>query len=221
MALRCYLQGIRCPAYKHVGTFIPTDEMVKPLIPDLQQCAACMAHASPARPDLVNHLMSEASIVLIEKGPLYNPQHQSGANFGSFIRPQICGTLTEEKARQGKYSQIESGDAYGQWDPTQSRYAEVNEDIGRLWNLPDPDPHANPDPQTDYEVFVKDFKTHWQKLLKVLTPNERHVFLRNWEGVPNRDIATEMDLSPGRTSQLKNQAIVKLQAACRKFDILD
>lgn len=219
MALRCYLRGIKCPAYKHVGPFIPTDEIVKPLIPDLQECAECMAHASPARPDLVDHLMSEACIVLMEKGPSYNPQHQSGANFGSFIRPQICGALTDEKAKEDTYSQMESGDAYGQWDPTQSRYAEVNEDIGRLQNLPDP--NANPNPHTDYEVFVKDFKRHRQKLLKELTANERHVFLRSEGGVPNRDIAEEMDLSPGRTSQLKNRAIVKLQTACRKFDILD
>ena len=219
MALRCYLRGIKCPAYKHVGPFIPTDEIVEPLIPDLQECAECMAHASPARPDLVDHLMSEACIVLMEKGPVYNPQHQSGANFGSFIRPQICGALTDEKAKEDTYSQMESGDAYGQWDPTQSRYAEVNEDIGRLQNLPDP--NANPNPHTDYEVFVEDFKRHRQKLLKELTANERHVFLRSEGGVPNRDIAEEMDLSPGRTSQLKNRAIVKLQAACRKFDILD
>lgn len=219
MALRCYLRGIKCPAYKHVGTFIPTDEIVEPLMPDLQECAECMAHASPARPDLVNHLMSEACIVLMEKGPSYNPQHQSGANFGSFIRPQICGALTYEKAREDTYSQMESGDPYGQWDPTQSRYAEVNEDIGRLQNLPDP--NANPNPHTDYEVFVKDFERHRQKLLKELTANERHVFLRSEGGVSNSDIAEEMDLSPGRTSQLKNQAILKLQAACRKFDILD
>ncbi len=218
MSLRCYRQGIKCPAYKHVGTFIPTDEIVEPLFPDLQHCAKCMAYAGSARPDLADHLMSEASLVLIEKGPLYNPQHESGAKFGTFIRPQICGALTMEKEKECKYSEMESGDPDKQWDPSQSRYAKVNEDIGRLWHLPDPS--ADPMHQTDYDVFAEDFKVLRRKLLRKLTSGERRVFQRNREGMPNIEIAAELGLTPGRTSQLKHQAIVKLKAACREFGIL-
>ena len=219
MSLRCYLQGIKCPAYKHVGNFIPTDEIVTPLMPDLRHCAKCMAHANPARPDLEDHLMSEASLVLMEKGPLYNPQHESGANFGSFIRPQICGALTDAKKKECRYSEMESGDPYGQYDATQSPYAEVNADIGRLWNLSVPS--ANPLDGSDYEVFAADFKALRRKLLKKLTPNERHVLLRIREGVPNVDIAAELGVTPGRSSQLKHQAVLKMEAACREFGILE
>ena len=219
MSLRCYLQGIKCPAYKHVGTFIPTDESVTPLMADLRHCANCMAYASPARPDLADHLLSDASLVLMQKGPSYDPQHESGANFGSFIRPQICGALMKAKDKECNYSEMESGDPYGQWDPTQSRYAEVNADIGRLWNVPSPS--ANPMDGSDYKVFAADFKALQRQLLKKLTPNERHVILRVRKGVPNIDIAAEMGLTPGRTSQLKHQAFAKLQAACREVGILD
>lgn len=219
MSLRCYLQGIKCPAYKHEGHFIPTDEIVTPLMADLRHCANCMACASPARRDLADHLMSEASLVLMEKGPSYDPQHESGANFGTFIRLHICAALTSAKKKECDYSEMESGDPDEQWDPNQSRHADVNADIGRLWNVSVPS--ENPMDQSDYKVFAADFKTLRRQLLGKLTRRERHVFLQNRKGVPNIDIAAELGLTPGRTSQLKNQAIVKLKAACRECGILD
>ena len=74
MKLRCHqLKGTKCPRYMHQGIFRPTNEMVKPLLPDLRQCAACIVSAAPQRPDLRDDLFQIASLTLIEKGPKFNP----------------------------------------------------------------------------------------------------------------------------------------------------
>ena len=97
MKLRCQVSGMKCPRYKHEGVFQPNAETVKRLLPDLKRCAGCMAYSPPRCPDFRDDLRQIATIVLIEKGPSFQPTHQSRASFGTFIRPQICGTLMKAK----------------------------------------------------------------------------------------------------------------------------
>ena len=190
MKLRCHQsKGTKCPCYKHQGIFRPTDEMVKPLLPDLRQCAVCTASAAPQRFDLRNDFLQIASLTLIEKGPAFNPTHQSGASFGTFIRPRICGALTDEKSRELTHSTREVPSFDGESDSSEDMAAEVNQDVGRLWEVPDV--HA------EFEAkLVRDisFATALPKLLKMLTPREREIFalpsrqstkLRDRSGVDN------------------------------------
>ena len=121
MKLRCQLKSIKCPRYKHQGIFRPNDEMVKPLLPDLNQCAACTAYAAPKRPDLRDDLLQIASLTLIEKGPKFNPAHHSKARFATFIRPYICGALMHEKERELTHSKRERPSFDGGWDPSEDR----------------------------------------------------------------------------------------------------
>lgn len=68
MTLRCQLKGIKCPSYKHQGVFQPDNKTVKSLLPDLRQCAVCIASAAPQRPDLRDDFLQVASLTLIEIG---------------------------------------------------------------------------------------------------------------------------------------------------------
>ena len=169
MKLRCQLKGIKCPCYKHHGIFRPTDEMVRPLLPDLRQCATCTASAAPQRLDLRDDFLQIASLTLIEKGPAFNPTHQSGASFGTFIRPRICGALTDEKSRELTHSTREVPSFDGKSDSSHDRDAQINQDIGRLWEVPDA--HAEFESKLVRNIS---FATALPSLLKMLTPaNEK------------------------------------------------
>ena len=205
MALRCQLKSIKCPRYQHQGIFRSNDEMVKPLLPDLRQCATCMAHAAPQRPDLEDDLLQAASLTLIEKGPTFNPAHQSGASFGTFIRPRICGALMDLKHKELAHSNREVPHYNGEWDPSEAPEAEVNQDVGRLWEVPDPN--------AEFEAAaVQDlsFEEVLPILLKILTPRERDVFAGLREDQDNCEIARALALSDARISQLVQQVRLKL-----------
>lgn len=216
MALRCQLKGTKCPRYKHQGMFRPIDEMVKPLLPDLRRCAACIASAAPQRFDLRDDLLQVASLTLIEKGPAFNPTHQSGASFGTFIRPRICGALTDEKKRELTHSDCEPLGLDSVWDSPEDSEIEANQDNGWLQEVPDA--HA------EFEkALVRDisFATTLPKLLKMLTPREREIFACLRENQQNYEIAEALTISEARVSQLVKLVTLKLTNAGRHLGLAE
>ncbi|RKU30527.1 hypothetical protein C6499_06040 [Candidatus Poribacteria bacterium] len=216
MKLRCQLKSIKCPRYKHQGIFRPNDEMVKPLLSDLHQCAACIAYAAPQRPDLEDDLFQIASLTLIEKGPKFNPAHHSGAGFGTFIRPRICGALMHEKSRELTRSTREFPSCGGTSNPYEDSDAEVNQDIGRLWEVPDP--------RAEFETeLVRNisFNTALPKLLKMLTPREQEVFACLRTDQRNCEIAETLTLSEARVNQLVTQVTQKLTRAAQRLGLAE
>ena len=214
MKLRCQYSGIKCPHYKHQGVFHPDDETVKRLLPDLNWCANCMAYAAPRCPDIREDLLQIASVVLVEKGPKFNSTHQSGASFGTFIRPQICGTLRNAKEKEllhirRELPHIDEGlDLYGDAD------AEANRDVG-WW-------HEVLDLNSEFEdELVKDisFREALPKLLQTLTKRERDVFACLRENQQNYEIAEALNLSVSRVSQLVTQVTQKLRKAGQRFGL--
>lgn len=93
MKLRCQSKGANCPPFKHSGVFNPNNENIKRLLPDLNRYANCTASVPPKLPSLRDDLLQIASITLLEKGPAFNPEHESRSSFGTFIRPRICVSL--------------------------------------------------------------------------------------------------------------------------------
>ena len=214
MKLRCQLKSIKCPRYKHQGIFRPNDEMVKPLLPDLNQCAACTAYAAPKRPDLRDDLLQIASLTLIEKVPKFNPAHHSRASFATFIRPRICGALMHEKERELTHSTRERPSFDGGWDPSEDPDAEVNQDIGRLWEVADP--------RAEFEAeLVRNisFNTALPKLLKMLTPREQEIVACLRANHQNCDIAKALTLSEARVNQLVTQVTQKLTRAAQRLGL--
>ena len=214
MTLRCQLGTVKCPAYKHQGIFQPDNETVKSFLPDLNHCATCTATAPPKRPDLHDDLLQIASLVLLEKGPRFDPTHESGAKFGSFIRPHICGALTNAKGKELTHSNRECLDFNGRVSPSKEAATEVNQDINWLWEVPDPDAAFE-------DKLIRDlsFAAALPALLKILTPREREIFGCIRENQRNFEIAEALELSESRVSQLVNQVTLKLVGAARKLGL--
>ena len=216
MKLRCQYSGVKCPLYKHQGVFHPDDETVKRLLPDLNWCADCMAYAAPQCPDMRDDLLQIASIVLVEKGPRFNSTHQSGASFGTFIRPQICGILRNAKEKELLHSRrelpyVDVGlDLYGDVD------VETDQDVGGL--------QESPDLNFEFEnELVQDisFRETLPKLLQILTVRERDVFVCLRENQQNHEIAEALKLSEGRVSQLVKQVTLKLTQAGQRLGLAE
>ena len=216
MKLRCQLKGIKCPRYKHHGIFNPDNKTITRLLPDLNQCAGCMARASPKCSEMREDLQQIAAIVLIEKGPKFNPTHPSGASFGTFIRPQICGTLMNAKRSELIHKHRGLRSFNGVWDPDEDPRAEVKQDLGRLRKVP---AHY-----TEFEeALVRNisFEAALPKLLKILSPREREVFACLREDQRNCEIAEVLNLSESRVSQLVTQVTQKLTSAAQGLGLAE
>ena len=214
MKLRCQYPGIKCPLYKHQGTFHPDDETVKRLLPDLNWCANCMAYATPKRPDIRDDLLQIASIVLVEKGPKFNATHKSGANFGTYIRPQICGILRNAKEKELLHNRRELPHVDEGSDLDADVETEVDRDIGWL--------HEVSNLHSEFEdELVQDisFREALPALLQTLTVREREVFACLRENQQNHEIAKALKLSVGRVSQLVKQVTLKLTRAGQRLGL--
>ena len=216
MKLRCQLKGIKCPHYKHQGVFHPDDETVKRLLPDLNWCADCMAHATPQYPDIRDDLLQIASVVLVEKGPKFNSTHRSGASFGTFIRPQICGTLRNAKEKELLHNRRELPHADEGWDLHRDVDAEADRDVG-WW-------HEVSDLHAEFEdKLVRDisFQEALPELLQTLTAREREVFACLRENQQNHEIAEALKLSEARVSQLVKKVTLKLTHSGQRLGLAE
>ena len=216
MALRCQLGTVKCPSYKHQGIFQPDNETVKSLLSDLNHCASCISAAPPKRPDLRDDLLQIASLTLLEKGPRFDPTHKSGAKFGSFIRPYICGALMNAKVKELTYGNRECLDFNEHVSPCQEAESETHQDINWLWEVPDPGAAFE-----DKLVREISFADALPALLKTLTPREREIFGCIRDNQRNSEIAEVLKISESRVSQLVNQVTLKLTAAARELGLTD
>ena len=218
MALKCQLEGIKCPAYKHEGVFHPDNDTVKSLLPDLEHCAACIAYTPPQRPDLQDDLLQVASLTLIEKGPGFNPKHESGANFRSFIRVHICGALTNAKKREVRYSDREELESDEEWDTYRTPDAQRNPKTGLLLDVPDPCAEFE-----DELVRNISFVSALPELRQTLTRQERAVFdcVRKEQLNCQVAIAEALKISQARVSQLVAQITLKLSRAGQRLGLAE
>ncbi len=216
MALRCQLAGIKCPPYKHQGIFLPDNETVKSFLPDLTHCAACIANTAPQRNDLREDLLQVASLTLIDKGPTFDPDHESGANFRSFIRVRICGALMDAKEREVRHSTREVSMPDEEWNPHKMSDSADEPEIKSLWQFPDP--HAEFENRLVRDIS---FASVLPELLKILTPRERKVFIYLRKNRQNHEIAKALNVSKSRVSQLVAQVTLKLTNAAQRFGLAE
>jgi len=219
MKLRCQLKGAKCPPYKHQGRFHADDETLTRFHPDLQRCAACMAFAPPRLPSFRNDLFQIAAVTLIEKGPEFNPWHTSGASFGSFIRPRICGRLMNAKRKELYYYRRYLFDADEAQASQDAAEPEGDRDVGFLALTPDPQPHF--EDKVIWDMWNVDFERALPQLLQRMTPRERQVFNLIRADTRNCDIAKTLNLSRGRISQLTQQVELKLRQESEKLGLVE
>lgn len=219
MKLRCQSKGANCPPFKHNGVFNPSNENIKRLLPDLKRCANCTAYVAPKLPYFQDDFLQIASITLVEKGPAFNPKHESRASFGTFIRPRICISLMNAKRKELRHQGRERLAISG-WDTHE--IADIRDDtaIASIPNIFDFTTESFVDALI-WNISIANFESMLPQLLNELTPRERQVFIFIREDMRNADIAEALHLSPGRVSQLTNQVETKLKQACQKFGLIE
>lgn len=222
MTLKCQSMGVKCPSYKHHGIFRPDNETVKSFLPDLAYCAACIANTPPQRADLHDDLLQVAALTLIDKGPTFDPDHKSGANFRSFIRVRICGALMDVKKKEVKHRLQEIPTSNEEW------YTDKEWTADEITNAARDPKHTSllqfPDPHAEFESgVIRDisFAAVLPELLKMLTPRERTVFTYLREDRQNHEIARMLKLSKSRVSQLVKQITSKLTNAAQRFGLTE
>lgn len=219
MKLRCQLKGAKCPPYKHQGTFHPDNETVTRFKPDLNRCAACMAYTPPQLPSFKEDLFQIASLTLCTKGPAFNPGHASGASFGSFIRPRICGHLMNAKNTELAHFRRYVLEADAAPGSQEAAAPEMDRSVGSLSHTPDPQPDF--EDTLIWEMWNADFERALPQFLQWMTSREREVFNLMREDIRNCDIAKRLKLSKGRISQLTQQVELKLKQGCQKLGIVE
>ena len=216
MKLKCHSPGIKCPRYKHHGVFRPDDETVKRLLPDLNWCANCMAYATLQLSYIRDDLLQIASLVVIKKVPRFNPTHQSGASFGTFIRPQICGTLRNEKEKELLHNKRELPYIDQGLDLYEDVDAKTNRDVGGLPEVPDLNAEFE-----DELVQDMSFQEILPELRQTLTEREQDVFACLRENQQNYEIAEVLKLSEARFSVLVKQVMLKLTDAGQRLGLAE
>ncbi len=220
MKLKCQLAGVKCPPYSQDGEFKPNNVTITRFLPDLQRCANCMVYNSPPIPAFRDDLIQIASITLLEKGPAFNPAHKSGASFGTFIRPRICGSLMDAKHKELKHYERECPESYMNSGANGILSVEDEVDTDLILNVPDPNAECFVD-RLIWEVSVANFEKVLPQLLQGLTPREQQVFACIHEDMPNCDIANMLKLSPPRISQLVRNVELKLRQECQTLGLIE
>lgn len=220
MKLRCQRKGANCPPFKHSGVFHPHNENIRRLLPDLNRCANCTAYVSPKLPSLRDDLLQIASITLLEKGPAFNPEHESRASFGTFIRPRICVSLMNAKRKELKHQGREQLEPINGWDTHEIADMANGPVITSTPNISDFATESFVDALI-WNISIANFEGMLPQLLNELTPRERQVFIFIREDMRNAGIAEALHLSRGRVSQLTNQVETKLKQACQRFGLIE
>ena len=218
--LKCQLAGAKCPPYSHQGEFQPDNATIIGLLPDLRRCASCIAFDPPSIPAVQDDLIQIASVTLIEKGPAFNPTHESGASFGTFIRPKICGSLINAKHKELKHYARECSESYMDSDTNGELNAEDERYIDPILIIPDANAECFVD-RLIWEISVANFEKVLPQLLEALTHREQQVFTCIREDMPNCDIAKILKLSPPRISQLARNVEQKLRQECQTLGLIE
>ncbi|MYB94385.1 sigma-70 family RNA polymerase sigma factor [Candidatus Poribacteria bacterium] len=165
-------------------------------------------------------LLQIASITLFEKGPAFNPAHESRASFGTFIRPRICVSLTNARRKELDHHGRERLQSIGASDMYNTADAETDTDMAFMLSVPEPTTESFVDALI-WDISLSNFERALPQLLNELTPREQQVFGCIREDMRNTDIAEVLHLSPGRVTQLVNQVEIKLKQACQQLGLIE
>lgn len=180
----------------------------------INRCVACATRRDQRLQCVKEDLRQIAYQTVLEAASTYDPAHQSGASFITFIRSQVCGKLWDEGKNYlqsipflslddtncAEFQLYQSGP-----DPLRN-----NPLIDRL--VTDVCQCEGVDEEVIHHVEVKQFERLLPQLLARLSEKEKVVLeLRFFEEKKGVEIAKVLGVTKGRVSQLINTACVKLK----------
>ena len=179
----------------------PTDPLTAE--ESINRCVVCVTGGNQQLQSLKEDLRQTAPLTIREQTPKYDPDHEKGASFSTFIRSQVCGKLWSERAEHLKSIPFS---AYEGREDTQSF---VNNPLVdgmvaeacRCEGIDDRAPRC---------VEIEQFKQQLPQLLGRLSDREQLVMrLKFFEEKKGVEIAKILDVSEARVSQLTHTALAK------------
>lgn len=79
----------QCPFYIKPESPLSAEESIK-------RCVACATFRDQRLQSIKEDLRQIAYETILKAAPTYDPAHESGASFTTFIRSQVCGQLWDE-----------------------------------------------------------------------------------------------------------------------------
>ena len=153
------------------------------------QCVDCVSCGNQRLQHMKTDLHQLAYLTILENSPKYNPTHQSGASFTTFIKSRVCGKLWDEKKKQLKSIPVPSLDS----DYTESQHQRIDDAVA-------------------WQVDLNRFKAALPQLIKCLPEKQATVLkLKFFEELKAVEIAKRLGISEGRVSQLSRLALTKMK----------
>ena len=175
----------------------------------IEQCVQCATRGHCRLQGMRDDFRQIAYLTILEDEPKYDPQHESGASFITFMKKRVCGRLWSQRRRELKYTPFSM-------DPPA-----------------EPDAHPNPlvavltaeacaseslEDEVCQKMEIEDFQAALPQLLARLEKKERQaIALKYFKDASGRDIARQLRVSEGRVSQLLKSALGKLRKAHLKM----
>ena len=151
------------------------------------QCVDCVNCGNQRLQHMKADLHQLAYLTILENSPKYNPNHQSGASFTTFIKSRVCGKLWDERKKQLKSIPLTTLNG----DDTE---------------------HQQLDESVAWQVDLNRFKVALPQLIACLPEKQAAVLkLKFFEELKAVEIAKRLGISEGRVSQLARLALTKLK----------
>ena len=197
----------KCPFHIEPGSPLSATESI-------DRCVACVTRRDQRLQCVKEDLRQIAYETVFKAAPMYDPAHESGASFITFIRSQVCGKLWDEGENYlesipflslDDTSRAESQFYQGGPDPLGN-----NSLVDGL--LADRCQCGGVDEEIIRHVEVEQFERLLPQLLACLSEKEKMVLeLKFFEGKKGIEIAKVLGVTKGRVSQLINTACAKLK----------
>ena len=163
----------------------------------ITRCVECVTWDRPRLHPMQADLHQIAYLTILENSPKYDPSHQTGATFCTFIRSRVCTKLWNERKKH-----------------LQSIPFTVVDGVGETQEFAANPLCENIDETVAWHVDVETFKTLLPQLLSCLSEKQGIVLkLKIFEQLKAVEIAKRLGISEGRVSQLYRRALTKLEKA--------
>lgn len=188
----------KCPFYILPNNPLSAETSIK-------QCVRCATCDHPRLRALRDDFRQLAYLTILEEEPNYDPCHESGASFITFMKSRVCGHLWSERRKELKYTAFSM-------DPPSKPDANPNPLVAAL--TAGACASESLEDEVCEKIEIEDFRSVLPHLLTGLSKKERQaIALKYFQDCSGVEIARQLSVSEGRVSQLLKSALSKLKKA--------
>ena len=175
----------------------------------INKCVQCATRGDCRLQGMRDDFRQIAYLTILEDEPKYDPAHESGASFITFMKSRVCGQLWSERRKALKYTPFST-------DPLSEPDARPNPLLAVL--TAEACASKSLEDEVCEKIEVEELRSVLPQLLDRLSEKERCVIeLKFFKDASGRDIAKQLRVSEGRVSQLLKSALGKLRKAHLKM----